>query len=130
MSPAIVARSEMLSERQKTAAAIAGELHRLGAWVVSPLPLDDKQALRWVVLDTDREAVLEKVVGWGWSPILKNTVPRMTAKGPEPATTYEIDLPRPRQVVVDTRIIPRSEVVERKRTADEVAAVKKHLGIV
>jgi hypothetical protein len=119
-----------LSERQQQAQAIASELAKLGAWCISPMPLDDKQPLRWVVLDTDRDAVMERVLSWGWSPILKNTVPRMTAKGPEPATTYELDLPRPRVVVVDTRIIPRSEVVERKRTADEVAAVKKHLGIV
>jgi hypothetical protein len=121
----------MLSERQKTAAAIAGELHRLGAWVVSPMPLDDKQALRWVVVDADREAVLGKVVGWGWSPILKNTVPRFTARGPVPATCYEIDLPREHQVVVDTRIIPRSENVEqeRRQSAAELKAMRKHLGI-
>src|SRR5262245_61885747 len=104
----------MLTERQKTAAAIAGELHRLGAWVVSPMPLADNQALPWQVLDSDREAVLEKVSSWGWSAALKNTVPRFTPRGPLPSSVYEIDLPRPRQAVVDTRTI-RGEIAERKK---------------
>ena len=120
----------MLSERQQTAAAIAGELHRLGAWVVSPMPLADNQSLRWQVLDTDREAILEKVSSWGWSAVLKCTVPRFTAGGPSPSSVYEIDLPRERQPVpVDTRTI-RGEIAEQKKTADEVAALKKHLGLI
>ena len=120
-----------LSERQQQAQAIASELAKLGAWCISPMPLDDKQPLRWVVLDCDRDAIMEKVSSWGWSPILKNTCPRFTARGPVPATTYEIDLPRPRQVVVDTRIIPRSEVEEeRRQSKDEVAAMRRHLGLI
>src|SRR5262245_35276588 len=106
----------MLTERQKTAQAIAAELHRLGAWVVSPMPLADNAALRWQVLDTDREAILEKVSSWGWSAALKNTVPRFTPRGPVPSSVYEIDLPRPRQAVVDTRIIP-GEMAEQKKSA-------------
>jgi hypothetical protein len=120
----------MLSERQKTAAAIAGELHKLGAWVTSPLPLDDNYALRWQVLDCDREAVLEKASSWGWNATLKHCIPRFTGRGPEPSSVYEIDLPRPRQVVIDTRTVPRSEIAERKRTAQEVAAMKKHMGLI
>src|SRR5262245_33095676 len=118
----------MLTERQKTAQAIAAELHKLGAWVVSPMPLADNQALRWQVLDVDREAILEKVSSWGWSAALKNTVPKFTPGGPLPSSVYEIDLPRERQVVVDTRRIP-GEISEQKKSADEIAAMRKHLGL-
>src|SRR5262245_11320908 len=120
----------MLSERQKTAAAIAGELHRLGAWVISPMPLADNQSLRWQVLDVDREAILEKVSSWGWSAALKCTVPRFTARGPSPSSIYEIDLPRERQPVPQDRSIPHSEIAERKQTAGELMAMKKHLGLI
>src|SRR5262245_49977285 len=118
----------MLTERQKTAQAIAAELHKLGAWVVSPMPLADNQSLRWQVLDVDREAILEKVFSWNWSAALKNTVPRFTARGPAPSSVYEIDLPRERQAVVDTRMIP-GEIAERKKSADEIKAMRKHLGL-
>jgi hypothetical protein len=50
-----------LTERQKTAQAIAAELHRLGAAVICLLPLPPDQQMRFQVLDTDRDAVLEKV---------------------------------------------------------------------
>src|SRR5262245_26480600 len=119
----------MLSERQKTAAAIAGELHRLGAWVVSPMPLPHNQSLRWQVLDVDREAILEKVSSWGWSAALKCCVPRFTAQAPTPSSVYEIDLPRERQAVVDTRTI-RGEIAEQKKSADEIEAMRKHLGLI
>src|SRR5262245_2521565 len=118
----------MLTERQKTAQAIAAELHKLGAWVVSPMPLADNQALRWQVLDSDREAILEKVSSWGWSAALKCCVPRFTARGPLPSSVYENDLPRPRQPVVDTRTI-RGEVAEHKKSAEELEAMRKHLGL-
>src|SRR5262245_62849434 len=106
----------MLTERQKTAQAIAAELHKLGASVISPLPLADNQALRWQVLDADREAILEKVSSWGWSAALKNTLPRFTARGPGPSSVYENDWPRGRQAVVDTRTI-QGEIAERKKSA-------------
>jgi hypothetical protein len=122
----------MLSERQKTAAAVTAELQKLGnVWVTSVMPLPDHAPLVFHVLDSDREFILEKLLSWGWSPILKNTVPRFTSRGPSPATTYELDLPKPRVVVVDTRMIPRSEVEqERRQSKDEVAAMRRHLGLI
>jgi len=121
-----------LSERQLQAQAIAGELAKLGAWCISPLPLDDSQPLRWQVLDSDRDAVLEKVGSWGWSAVMRGSIPRFCPSGPLQSSVYEIDLPKPRQVVVDTRIVPRGEVVEqeRRKSAAELKAMRKHLGLI
>src|SRR5262245_29922165 len=106
------ARNEMapLTERQLTAQSIAAELHKLGAAVICLLPLSPGQNLRFQVLDTDREAILERVSLWGWSPTLCNSVPRFTPQGPQPASVYEIQIPADRQPVPQDRSVPRSEI--------------------
>jgi hypothetical protein len=121
-----------LSERQQQAASLTHQLQLMGAFVVSPLPLADHAPLRFQVLDDDRDFILSKLASWNYLPALKNTVPRMTNRGPEPSSVYEINLPKPRVVVVDTRIVPRGEVVEqeRRQSAAELKAMRKHLGLV
>src|SRR5262245_56122090 len=113
-----------LSERQLQAQSLTYELQRMGAFVISPAPLRDDANLRFQVLDDDRDFVLAKLATWNWSPILCGTVPRFTPRGPSPATTYEINLPRPRQQVPDDRKIPRGELSEKAMNA-ELEAFKK-----
>ena len=118
----------LLTERQQTAGALMCELQRLGAWVTSALPLRDDEKLKFHVLDENRSQVLEKLSQWGWGCTLCSNLPRITSRGMEAATIYEIDLPRERQPVVDDRI-HGDEVAEQKKSAVELEALRKYLGI-
>src|SRR5262249_35665477 len=115
-----------LTERQKTAQALAREILAMGAWVTSPLPLDDKARLRFQVMDRDRDQVIERLSSWDWSPAFVGILPRITPRGMEAATLYEINLPPDTPVVIDRMI--RGEVAERKKTSVEVEALRKYLG--
>ena len=115
-----------LTERQKTAQALARGINAMGAWVTSPLPLDDKARLRFQIIDSDRDRVIEKLSNWDWSPAFVDILPRITPQGMQAATLYEINLPPDTPVVVD-RII-RGELAERKKTSAEVEAVRRYLG--
>ena len=117
----------LLTERQQTAGALMCELQRLGAWVTSALPLRDDESLKFQVLDEHRSQVLEKLGQWGWGATLRGNLPRITSRGMEPATVYEIALPRERQPVVDDRI--HGEIAEQKKSAVELEALRKYLGI-
>jgi hypothetical protein len=118
----------LLTERQQTAGALMCELQRLGAWVTSALPLRDDEKLKFQVLDENRSQVLEKLSQWGWGPTLCSNLPRITSRGMEAATIYEIDLPRERQPVVDDRSI-KGEIAEQKKSEVELEALRKYLGI-
>jgi hypothetical protein len=113
-----------LTERQQQAQALTHELQRLGAFVLSPMPLSDDAKLRFQVLDDDREFLLGKISSWGWSPTLQGAVPRFTPQGALPSTIYELDLPRPRQAVVDDRTI-KGEIASNKAANAEVEAFKR-----
>src|SRR5262245_51842088 len=89
----------MLTDRQRTAQAIARELQRMGAWVTSPMPLDRDGKLRFQVLDKDRDAILARLSQWNWTPALLSAYPRICSDGMLQATLYEIDLPRERQAI-------------------------------
>jgi hypothetical protein len=117
----------LLSERQQTAEALAREIGRMGAWIISPLPLDAGARLRFQVLDTDRDQVIEKLSSWNWSPALCGMTPRVTYAGLQPASIYEIDLPSG-QPIVD-RSIRADETAGQKEPAAEILAVLKHLGL-
>ena len=116
-----------LTDRQRMAQALAREINAMGAWVVSPLPLDDKAKLRFQVMDTDRDWLIEKLSSWGWSPWPVSALPRITPRGMQAATLYEINLPADTPAVVDDRMI-RGELAERKNTSAEVEAVRRYLG--
>ena len=114
-----------LSERQLTAQSLASEINSLGAWCVSPMPLDDNARLRFQVLDSDRDKVLEKLSSWNWSPILVSTLPRVCNNGWHLASVYEIDLPRARQFVYDGRI--HRDIADKEKKQAEVD-ILKYLG--
>ena len=120
----------LLNERQRTAEALAREINRFGnAWVTTPLPLaDSAKGIRFQVLDSAREKVLERLASWDWSLAWCGSVPRITPHGMQPATVYEVDVPHPQPVVVDDRKMIAGEIAERKKTSVEVEAIRKYLG--
>jgi hypothetical protein len=117
----------VLSERQQTAEALAREIARMGAWCVSPMPLDNNAKLRFQVMDADRDVVISKLASWDWLPVPCSSFPRITHGGWMAAQIYEIDLPRERQPVVDDRI--HGEIAEQKKSEVELEALRKYLGI-
>src|SRR5262245_24920302 len=116
----------ILNERQRTAESLAREIQRLGAWVCSPLPLNDFNRLRYQVRDCDRAQVMEKLSTWGWSPTWRGSMPRITPAGFEAASLFEIDIPLPRTAVPDDRIA--GEVAPKEKIPLEVLAMRKYLG--
>jgi hypothetical protein len=117
----------LLTERQRTAQALAHSINGMGAWVVLPLPLDDGAKIRFQVLDSDRDAVISKLASWDWAPVPVSSHPRITSRGWEAGTLYEINLPADTPAVVDDRLI-RGELAERQKTAVEVEALRKYMG--
>lgn len=96
-----------LTERQQTAKALADELHKLGCWVVNPMPLSPDAQLRVQILDRDCVRVLEEVSGWGWSPAMCSAGIRFLPDGTAPiANIFEITIEADRQPIVpDRRIV-------------------------
>src|SRR5262245_3532957 len=119
----------LLSARQQNAEALTAELHKLGAFVVSPMPLRDNARLRFQMLDKDRDAILQKLSSWNWHAIYCNNLPRVGPAGMIAASTYEIEIPK-RQEVYDDRIIRDREIAtgEDKKTTAAVQAMLEHIG--
>jgi len=89
--------TQLLSERQQTARALAREIEAAGAWVTSALPLDDQQRLRLQILDSDRNRVAQQIRDLGFEPMFVSILPRVHPTGLLAACIYEIDLPRRRR---------------------------------
>jgi hypothetical protein len=117
----------MLTERQKTAEALAREISRMGGWVVSPMPLDASARLRFQVLDESREKVLEILSSWDWSPAFCGMLPRITLNGMRPGSIYEIDLPPERQAIADDRTVHGE--IGREKPSAEVLAMLRAIGV-
>ena len=97
----------LLNERQEKAAALAREIGKIdGVWVTSPLPLDDHAKLRLQIREIDRNHVVQMLKDWGWDPVFLSVLPRICTTGLIAAGIWEIDIPKPRQDVVDDRTIP------------------------
>jgi hypothetical protein len=116
----------VLTERQQQAAALGREIEKMGAFIVNPMPLDDSARLRFQVLDKDRDAVIEKLSAWDWSPALCDNLPRVCREGFLPAWTYSIDLPRPLPKVDDRKIYGE---VFRGKTREDPTGILKYLGL-
>ena len=118
----------VLSERQQLAKRLADELGKMdGAWVTSPLPLDDNAKLRVQIKDRDRNCIIQLVRDWGYEPVLITVLPRVCLTGLIAACLYEIDLPKPRQYILDDR--HGGEIATKKPLNAEVEGVKKYLGL-
>jgi hypothetical protein len=120
----------VLTKRQEKADLLARELAQCrGTWVTSPLPLaDDVRALRFQVLDSERDSVVEELCAGGWIPSLVSVFPRFTSAGLIPASMYEVEIPKERPPVVDDRPKVSVEPAKREKTPAEVQAVRKYLG--
>jgi hypothetical protein len=116
----------ILTERQQTAEALAAQIHKMGAWVTSAMPLDDSARLRFQVLDKDRDAVIAKLASWDWSPALCDNLPRVCSGGFLPAWTYSIDLPRPLPKVDDRKIYGE---IFRGKSKEDPTGILKYLGL-
>ena len=118
----------LLSERQQLAKSLADELNKLGgAWVTSPLPLDDNAKLRVQIKDIDRNRIIQWLKDLGWDPVCVSVLPRVCTTGLIAAALYEIDLPKPRQYILDDR--HGGEIATKKVLNAEVEGVKKYLGL-
>jgi hypothetical protein len=101
----------VLSERQQLAKSLADELNKLdGAWVTSPLPLDEHAKLRVQIKDISRNEIIQLLRDWGWDPVCVSVLPRVCTTGLIGACLYEIDLPRERQPIPQVDRIPKDEV--------------------
>jgi hypothetical protein len=93
----------MLTKRQETAAAITGELARIGGYVVSPLPLRDSEQLRFQVASHHRDSVLAKLGEWGWNVRPAGESERLLPQGggaaPMSVSVYVIELPKEKPTV-------------------------------
>src|SRR5262249_54816542 len=119
----------VLSERQQLAKKLADELDkRDDVWVTSPLPLDDNHKLRLQIKDIDRNEVVQLLRDWGYEPICVSVLPRVCSTGLMAACLYEIDLPKPRQDIVDDRIIPKDEVGRRGQSPETKAMLEAIYG--
>jgi hypothetical protein len=117
----------ILTERQQTAAALTREIERMGAWVTSPLPLAPGERLRFQVTDETRDQILDRLGSWNWLPRLLSTYPRVTSRGLEPASLYEIFLEPDKQPIADNRI--HGELASSDAKSDyEVEMLMKYLG--
>jgi hypothetical protein len=128
-----------LSARQEKAQDLAGWLGGMtGVWVVSPLPLDDDtRTLRFQILDSEQDRVVTEICSAGWIPARLQAHPRhrVTTRGFENASLYEIEIPRERQPIVDDRPKIPSEVTdqakreERKKMEKTIAQFRKAAGL-
>jgi hypothetical protein len=118
-----------LNERQKKAQRLAAELGRCsGTWVITPLPLDDSaRALRFQVLESERDAVISELCGANWIPAFVQNHPRFTPGGLKPAYLYEIVIEKERQPVPDSPRVS-GELAKREKTPAEVQHMRRYLG--
>jgi hypothetical protein len=94
----------VLSERQQLAKRLADELGAMNSvWVTSPLPLDDNAKLRLQVKDVARNEIIQLLRDWGYEPQFVSILPRICTTGLIAAGLWEIDLPKPRQNILDDR---------------------------
>ena len=119
----------VLSERQQLARRLADDLDKLdGVWVTSPLPLDDNHKLRLQIKDIARNEVVQLLRDWGWDPVCLSVLPRVCSTGLMAACLYEIDLPQPRQDIIDDRAIPKDDVGRRARDSETKAMLEAIYG--
>jgi hypothetical protein len=118
----------VLSERQQLAKRLADELDAMDSvWVTSPLPLDDNAKLRLQVKDVARNEVTQLLKDWGYEPVFVSILPRVCVTGLIAASLWEIDLPKPRQNILDDR--HGGEIATKKKPdhEDEVAKMIQHI---
>lgn len=114
----------MLTERQQQAEMLARELSKLGAMVVSPLPLADDKRLRFHILDQDRPRILQTLSSWAWSPMwCGNTAQLCPADGTmRLIAVYEI------RIGDDRQPIPRDDIKQDEVISKELKEYRREFG--
>ena len=117
----------MLTERQKKAEVLARELKEMGAAVTNPMPLADDANLRFRILATLADPILEALKEGDWNAHFITSGPEFRLDGTTPlANTYEVDIPTPRTAVPDGRIAGE---IGREKPSAEVEAMLKAVGM-
>jgi hypothetical protein len=104
-----------LTERQQKAQDICDVLREKGVPVVNSMPLADDCPLRFRVLATRADSILQELRDKGWDPRFLSSAPEFRLDGSTPtANTYEIHLLAERVAVPDGRIpaFPLAEKVD------------------
>src|SRR5262245_59267363 len=117
----------MLTERQQKAQALAYELGKMGAMVVS-LPGDSFE-LRFQIADSQAERILAQLREWGWSPTLRGVVPQF--HGMPPVSSYQIVLQERQPLTASVeanRAIPNDLSSGKKDENSEASKIAKDLG--
>jgi len=118
----------VLSNRQQLAKRLAVELDKMdGAFVTSPMPLDEQAKLRVQIKDMDKNRILQWLKDLGWNPVCISVLPRICNTGLIAACLYEIDLPRERQPIYDDRI--QGELATKREMSVEEKGMRKALGL-
>jgi hypothetical protein len=115
----------LLTERQQQARALSDELSNLGAFVISPLPLDNNAKLRIQVLENcNKNRIFQAIADWGFGvPVFVTMLPRVTHVGMAIAAVYEIPIPKAQQPIVDERRIPDFERASNEKMSKDVQAI-------
>ena len=119
----------MLSPRQEKAQAISEALRLMGAATVTPLPLADGASLRFRVLATRAEAIVQELRDKNWDPRYIGSGPEFHLSGATPLShTYEIHLLVERTAVPDGRIVQAELASSATKRSSEVEAMLKSIG--
>jgi hypothetical protein len=100
-----------LTERQEKGETLARELQEMGAVVTSPLPLADGANLRFRILASSADEILEELRTGDWIFHFVTSGPSFELNGSTPLShTYEVCVPGERTVIPEDRIpdFPRS----------------------
>jgi hypothetical protein len=125
-----------LTERQQKAQDLARDLEQMGAWCLTPLPLDpDAKGLRVQILDADRDRVVTAICEAHYIPSKMQAHPRFTTSGLIPASLFEIAIEKERPSIVDDRPKVSSDIAEaakreeRQQAAKFISAFRKSAGL-
>jgi hypothetical protein len=118
----------MTPTRKELAEALKDEIHKLGGFVISPMPLADNARMRFQLLQPDEKA-LQRLRDLAFDPILISYGLRFQNNAAVPCATYEIFIPPERQEIIDARTIPKDEVGRRGHSHETQAIVDEWYGM-
>ena len=75
-----------------------------------------------------RNEVVQLLKDWGYEPVCISVLPRVCSTGLIAACLYEIDLPQPRQDIIDDRKI-YGEIAKPDKSDYERQSILKYLGL-
>jgi hypothetical protein len=106
----------VLTPRQQLAADLSADLQKMGAAVITPLPLSpDARGLKVQIQTADRDRIVTAICEAKWIPSQLHSMPYFFNNRMVDASLWEIPIPHERQPVpAETKIIPRDYAAERE----------------